>query len=278
MVNLIDNRIPEQRQAFGGAVELRGNSVSDERAGVARIDGGVGPLQFHFDGFKRDTNDYEIPGFALTRERLAELDDDEREGQQRGRLTNSAQESEGGTIGFSLVGDWGFAGLAYKRFDTNYGIPAELEEEEEQEGEGGEEEGGVSIDLEQERYEFKTGLYQPAPGIDELRFKFATNDYQHIEFEGDEVGTTFNIDATEFRIEARHQQIGRLSGVFGVQYEDTDLEAVGAEAFIPPATTESLGFFVVEEYDLDPVKLSAGLRYQDDEVRLADGLDVDGIQ
>ncbi|MEX0915965.1 MAG: TonB-dependent receptor [Wenzhouxiangellaceae bacterium] len=279
VVNLIDNRIPEQRQDFSGAIELRGSSVADELAGVARIDGGIDAFQFHFDGFKRDTDDYEIPGFALTPELLAELEPEELEEQERGTLANSAQESEGGSVGFSFVDTWGFAGLSYKRFDSQYGIPAELEEEghgEEGEGEE-EEEGGVSIDLQQERYEFKAGLYQPLSGIAELNFKLATNDYQHIEFEGDEIGTTFNIDATEARVEARHQPLGRLSGVFGLQYEDTDLEAIGAEAFVPPATTESFGLFLVEEYDLDPFKLSAGLRFQDDEVKLADGLTVDDL-
>src|SRR6056297_1954557 len=166
VVNLVDNRIPEQRQTFSGAVELRAGSVADELAGVARLDGGFDAFQFHFDGFKRDTNDYEIPGYALSPELLAELDDEEREEQVRGRLANSAQESEGGTIGFSLVGDWGFAGLAYKRFDTEYGIPGaghaheeEHDEEHDEEHEGEEEgEESVSIGLEQERYEFKAGL------------------------------------------------------------------------------------------------------------------------
>lgn len=281
VVNLIDNRIPEQRQTFGGAVELRAGTVADEFAGVARLDGGIDAFQFHFDGFKRDTDDYEIPGFALSPELLAELDEEERAEQVRGRLENSAQESEGGSVGFSLVGDWGFAGLAYKRFDTDYGIPGaghahEEEHGDEHEGEEEEEE-SVSIGLEQERYEFKAGLHQPMAGIEEMKFKLVSNDYQHIEFEGDEIGTTFNIEAIEWRAEARHKPLGGLSGVVGVQYEDNDLEAIGDEAFVPPASTESLGIFLVEEYDLDPFKLSAGVRYQNDEVSLADGLAIGGI-
>src|SRR6056297_1901981 len=291
VINLIDNRIPEQRQDLSAQAEVRGNTAANERAGVVRLDGGIGAFQFHIDGFQRDTDNYEIPGFALSPELLAELDPEERTEQVRGRLENSAQESEGGSVGFSLVGDSGFAGVAYKRFDTDYGIPGAGHAHEEEHGDDGdddhdddhgdehegEEEESVSIGLEQERYEFKAGLYQPVSGIEELNFKLVTNDYQHIEFEGDEVGTTFNIEATEWRAEARHQQFGRLSGVVGVQYEDNDLEAIGDEAFVPPANTESLGIFLVEEYDLDPVRLSAGLRYQNDEVKLADGLAVDGI-
>jgi len=282
VVNLIDNRIPEQRQDWSAAVEVRGDTVADEFASVGRIDGGVGPVQFHFDGFYRDTDDSDIPGFALTDEKLAELEPAERAEQRLGVLENSFLETEGGTLGTSYVDDWGFVGFAYKRFDSTYGIPAELEEEEEEEGgleeEGGEEEeGGISIDLEQERWEVKSAFYDPLPGVDEFNFKFATNDYQHVELEGDEIGTTFNIDGTEIRSELHHDPFGGLDGVIGFQYEDTDLEAIGAEAFIPPGTTESFGIFVLEEYDLDPVKLTAGFRWQDDEVTRTDGLTSDGI-
>ena len=279
MVNIIDNRIPEQCQGLSAAVELRGNSVADEFASVGHIDGGVGAFQFHFDGFYRDTDDFEIPGSALTADKLAELDPEERAESPRGTLENSALENEGGTLGGSFVGDWGYAGFAYKRYDSTYGIPADLEEEEEEEGgeEGEEEEGGISIDLEQERYEIKSALYSPVSGIDEISFKFVTNDYQHVEFEGDEIGTTFNIDGTEIRTAIKLEPIGRFSSTLGVQYEDTELEAIGAEAFIPPATTEALGVFAVSEYDLDPVKLSAGLRWQDEEVSLDQGLVIDGF-
>ena len=278
VVNVIDNRIPEQRQDWSAAVELRGNTVADEFAGVGRIDGGIGAFQFHFDGFYRDTEDFEIPGSALSENLLAELDPEERAEAPNGTLDNSFIETEGATLGGSFVGDWGYAGFAYKRYDSTYGIPAELEEEEEEGGEeGGEEEGGISIDLEQERYEIKSALFSPVSGVEEINFKFVTNDYIHQELEGAEVGTTFLIEGTEIRSEIKFEPLGRFSGVAGLQYEDTGLEAIGAEAFIPPATTESIGLFAISEYDLDPVRLSFGLRWQDEEVSLDQGRVIDGF-
>lgn len=280
VVNLIDNRIPEQRQDFSARFELRGNSVADERAGVVRIDGGVGVLQFHIDGFKRETNDYEIPGFALSADELAELDDEERAEQVRGRLENSAQQADGGTLGFSIVGDWGFAGLSHKRFNTRYGIPGgHAHEEDHGDGDPDDEHGeaAVSIDLEQKRNDFRLGLEQPIPGIESARLKLADSDYRHVEFEGDQPGTTFDVEGLEARLEARHAAIGRLDGVFGLQYENTELGAFGEEAFVPPATTESLGLFLIEELDLDPLSLSAGLRWQNDEIGLDDGAQRDGV-
>ena len=278
VVNVIDNRIPEQRQDWSAAVELRGNTVADEFAGVGRIDGGVGAFQFHFDGFYRDTDDFEIPGSALSENLLAELDPEERAEAPNGTLDNSFIETEGATLGGSFVGDWGYAGFAYKRYDSTYGIPAELEEEEEEGGEEGEEdEVGISIDLEQERYEIKSALFSPVSGVEEVNFKFVTNDYIHQELEGAEVGTTFLIEGTEIRSEIKLEPFGRFSAVAGVQYEDTELEAIGAEAFIPPTTTESIGLFAVSEYDLDPVKFSFGLRWQDEDISLDRGRVIDGF-
>jgi len=305
VVNVIDNRIPETRQEFSGAVELRANTVSDERAGVFRLDGGIDAFQFHIDGFKRDTEDYEIPSFGPTAEELAEMDEEERAEIRRGILENSFQESEGGTLGGSIVGDWGFAGIAYKRFDTVYGIPGghehehgddhddhdhehgeaagklrstlldEDDDEHEHEHEQGEE--SVSIDLEQERWEFKTALFRPTSAIDEIRFKAVTNDYRHIEFEGDEVGTTFDIEGTELRSEIKLAPFGRSSAVAGIQYEDTDLVAVGEEAYVPPGTTESTGVFYIHEFEYDPATYSIGARLQRDEIALSQGLSMDGV-
>ncbi|MGK7296607.1 MAG: TonB-dependent receptor plug domain-containing protein, partial [Candidatus Wenzhouxiangella sp. M2_3B_020] len=281
VVNVVDNRIPEQRQDFSGAVELRGNTVADQRAGVFRLDGGVGAVQFHVDGFKRDAEDYEVPGFALSASERAELDADERAELERGVVENSFQETEGGTVGLSLAGDWGYAGVAFKRYETLYGIPGGHEhggeedhgdehgdfhaivlgeEDHDEHEEHGEE--NVSIDLEQDRWEFKSALFQPLAAIDEINFKVVTNDYRHVELEGDEVGTTFDIEGTELRSEIKLVPFGRSSGVGGVQYEDSDLEAIGAEAFIPPTSTESLGVFYIHELDLDPLKFSAGVRLQ----------------
>src|SRR6056297_3965218 len=169
VINLIDNRIPEQRQDLSAQAEVRGNTAANERAGVVRLDGGIGAFQFHIDGFQRETDNYEIPGFAVTDAILAELDCEEREEQEenRGKLESSSQESKGATLGFSFVGDWGFVGAAYKDFETLYGVPKIEGGEEEEDDDlpaflakgGGDE--PVSIDLDQERYELGAGFWQP---------------------------------------------------------------------------------------------------------------------
>ncbi|GAB4200195.1 MAG: TonB-dependent receptor [Wenzhouxiangellaceae bacterium] len=276
VVNVIDGRIAEQanEQGIHGAVELRGNTVADETTGVFRLDGGHGLFNWHVDGFIRDTDDVSIPGFALTDELLNALDAEEREEQEEGVLNNSFVESSGATAGFSFTGDWGFIGAAFQRFDTEYGIPAELEVEEEGDDDdaGDEEEhGAVRIDLRRDRYDVRAGLLNPFAGIDKVTFKLGTNDYRHLELEGDEIGTRFDIDATEWRGEVVHAPIGNLRGVFGVQSTTEEVIAVGAEAFLPPTDTDNFGVFLMEELDLGAWKISAGGRWEDVEVTRLDG-------
>ena len=66
IINTVTTRIPEASPAdgFAGAFELRGDSVASDRAGALRLDGGGDRFAWHFDGLKRDSDDYEIPGFA----------------------------------------------------------------------------------------------------------------------------------------------------------------------------------------------------------------------
>jgi iron complex outermembrane receptor protein len=54
-----------------------------------------------------------------------------------------------------------------------------------------------------------------------------------------------------------------LRGVFGVQAEALDFQALGAEAFVPATRTRSTAVFVLEELPLGSVDLSAGARIED---------------
>src|SRR5687767_10276088 len=100
VVNVLDGRIPDYvpDQPVTGSVELRGNTVADERSGSLVLDGGSGKLAWHLEGLKRETDDYEIPGFAAhehEEEEHQEGEEHEEEEPIFGVLENSALESEG---------------------------------------------------------------------------------------------------------------------------------------------------------------------------------------
>lgn len=241
VVNVVDGRIAERplEETVSGRAELRHASVSDGVTGMARVDamGANGALVLHADAAYRNQQDYETP---------------------LGVQPNSFIDTTAGALGASLVGDAGFLGVSAARYENRYGNPGEP-------GDPAAGEAGVSLDMLQNRFELKGGINQAFGLFSGLRASVASTDYEHIEFEGDEVGTVFRNEATEGRLELVHQPLAGWVGAFGVQGSERTFEAIGEEAFVPRTRTRASGLFLTEQRDFDPVQLELGARI--DEVR-----------
>ena len=131
----------------------------------------------------------------------------------------------------------------------------------------GSEEDPVRIGLDQKRFDLKGDLDQEFLIFQEARLGFGYADYEHQEFEGSEVGTIFLNEGFEGRIELIQKDIGLLQGTLGLQIRKRDFEAIGEEAFVPPTKTFQWGVFAVEEWDLDPVTLEFGARFDHQSVK-----------
>lgn len=257
VVNVVDGRIQESlpEQAVSGAFEMRGDTAAEEESGVGRLDGRLGSLAWHLDGFHRETNDVDIPGYAT--DDPQERPDDEK----KGRLVNSFGESQGYAAGGSFVADDGFLGISYSTYQNNYGLPGPEEEE------GGGEEGplvadGPFIELDQARFDLR-GAYRFDGPIESVRVRAGRNDYEHEEVEPTgEVATQFENDAWESRIEVVHAPLGAWRGAVGVQVGDREFSAVGAEAFLPKTTTRSEGVFLIEEREFGAGRFELGGRVE----------------
>ncbi|HEX7153157.1 MAG TPA: TonB-dependent receptor [Thermoanaerobaculia bacterium] len=262
VVNVIDERIPNRvpAEAISGRVDLRGGTVSDERTGSLALNGGAGRLAWHLDLTKRDTDDYEIPGPA---EHHHEGEEEEEE-EHTGVLENSSLESQAGTIGASFVGERGFFGVSFNRFETNYGIPGHAHHDEEETDEEHEEE-LVRIDMKQNRFDVR-GELTDLGIFRNVRLRLGSTDYEHVELEGDEVGTRFTNDGFEGRLEATHRPFGRLQGSLGIQLTDNDFAAVGEEAFVPATTTRSRAAFLFEEIRGERLDFQFGARYEHQDI------------
>ncbi len=286
-VNVVDNKIPTSvpDEPVSGAVELRSESVSDGTTGVVRLDGGSGSVAWHLDYVRRDNEDYEIPGEAELEHDDDHDDDGDDHGDEEntGVLENSFFESRAASAGMSFITDRGMIGFSISDLDSLYGLPGGHGHGEEDDDDHGDDDHGdeeeeeeiVTLDIEQTRVAARGELYSPLNGIDKVRVSYATNDYGHIEFEGDETGTVFDNDEYETRVELTHSPVAGFTGVFGVQYRDRDFSAVGEEAFIVPTETETLGVFLLEEKDFDGWNLQMGLRYDDTDVTAQGGLSGD---
>lgn len=254
VVNVIDDRIPTERHPLGlsGAAEARYGTNNDERSGAAHLDLGLASgLNFHADGFKRETHNLEIPGFARsTRLRdLQPLGPDEIEPQDR--LPNSASDSDGGAVGGSYTWRDGYLGAAYSLYNSDYGTVAEPD---------------VTIDLKQRRFDVAGEIRNLSPVISTVKVKLGHSDYEHTEFEGAEVGTVFENDGFDARIEATHARFGPLQGAIGFQATHFDFSALGEEAFLPPTTTRTNSGFIYEELLSAPFRFQLGARLDDNDV------------
>lgn len=272
-VNVVDGRLPDAlpEDPFSGRVELRGNTVNDERSGMFRLDGVNGNWVLHVDGLVRNTDDYDIPGYAiLEHHEEGEEDHAHEEDQPRGTLPNSSVRTRAGAVGATWLGEKAYFGLAASTYRNNYGIPAGAHvhddghghDHEGEEEEAHEEGGPVRIDMQQNRIDLKAGVYDPFSFLQAINLRGAYNDYEHVELEGGQPATRFTNRGRELRIEAVQKELAGWRGAFGLQYGRSDFGAVGEEAFVPGTTTDTLGAFVVQEKDFGPWKLELGGRHE----------------
>jgi iron complex outermembrane receptor protein len=271
VVNVLDERIPTSRAtgSLSGSVGLRGGSVSDERSGTVNLDGGGGSWAWHVDGMAREADDYHVPGFARLEEDEHEEDeheeDEHEEDEPFGTVPNTDLETRGGRVGASyFFGDKGFFGVSVSGFETEYGLPGGLEHgDEEEEHEEDDEDGvPVRIDMQQRRIDLRGEISRPFGVFQALKLRLGGTDYEHVELEGAEPGTFFFNDFLEGRIELVQRRRGRHGGSIGIQYLDRELEAVGAEAFIPKTATRRWAVFTFQEIESGPLRWQLGGRFE----------------
>ncbi|TYT25331.1 TonB-dependent receptor [Luteimonas viscosa] len=294
-VNVVDGRIPERATdaPLQGRAELRAGSGNDERTGMLRLDGtsASGNLVFHLDALHRETGDYDIPGYAESaalRESEHGEDDhdddhdhDHDEEEAHGSLPNSFVRTDSAALGVSWIGERGFVGVGASLFNTRYGVPGHSHEHEDDHGhdddhdDGDDHEDdheshadeGVHIVMDQRRYEVRGGL-DALGAFDTLRVKLAHTEYTHTEYEGEAIGTVFDNDSTELRLELVHRDWAGWDGAFGLQAWTRDFLAIGDEAFVPASESRDAGLFWIGTRTFGTVDLELGARHDRNRVEV----------
>jgi iron complex outermembrane recepter protein len=254
IVNVLDQRIAREppTQPVSGYLEGLGGTVADERTGSGSLVLRRGPVVLTGSGLWRDASDYAIPGFAETDPEPGEV--------ATGVLENSALETRRGSAGVTLVGGRGYVGVAASLQRSDYGVPVEHAEDP---SDPPEEEEAITIDLDQKRLDFEAALRMSGGAFRTVKARLGITDYEHVELEGDEVGTRFFNDFLEARLETDHSFSGRTQGSLGAQLAVRDFEAVGDEAFVPPSKMRTLAVFAHEEVRAsDRLRIQGGLRYE----------------
>lgn len=273
VVNVIDGRIPDARpdKALVGQIYAAGATGLDSMEAAAGATARLGPFLLRAEGFTRDSGDFSIPDFALSAAKRA---DEVAAGVDpsafaRGAAPNSFAEAQSGAVGLSVVEDWGFLGVSFRRLEQLYGIPEAAKEEAAAADEPPAIFDGPRIDLKQNRVDVR-GLRQGQGFIRAVRGQASWVDYSHSEIEETgETGTRFSNEGYEARLELTHAPVLGLTGVIGVNGFKTDFAAIGDEAFITPTKTTDYGLFVVERFERERFAVEAGARVEKRELENA---------
>ncbi|MFN3513244.1 MAG: TonB-dependent receptor [Phenylobacterium sp.] len=275
VVNIIDDRIAEQPvEGFHGRLLAVGSDVDEGQTASAAFRFGTGNWAFSLDGLRRTSEDYDIPVPAESRRLLTE-EGEEYLGRQASKAENTAVELSAYGAGLSYVGERGFIGFSAKRTETTYGVPGHAEhhhdDDDDEDHDDEHEDAPVSIDLKQTRYDLRGGLDVALGPFDRMKFSAGYADYEHVELEGDEVGTRFLSDGWEGRLELVQAERDGWQGAVGLQALKRNLEAVGAEAYIPSVEIGEIGLFTLQRLDRGGWGVEGGLRVDRRELESALG-------
>ena len=273
-VNVITRRIPPRLPDETLHIDALAafDTASDLREGGISLDAPLGAgFAAHIDGSWRETDNVSIPGYAaspaLRAELLAAAEEEAEEGHSdeadelleaagiSGTLPNSYTRARSLGAGLAWFGTGGSSlGVSFDYYDTDYGIPGlpgighvhedehdhdhDHDHAEEAHAEHGEE--AVAIGLERYRMDLRGTLALGGGLFDRIDVRGGWSDYTHTEFEGDEVGTVFDVEGVEGRLEFVQTRREHWRGSVGAQYSSVDFAATGEEAFIPGNNTETL--------------------------------------
>lgn len=266
VVNVVDNRVPTNSE-FEADWTLSHNTVADENEASFNLTTGSDDFAFHIDGFKRDADDYEIPGHPEQdiHEGETEEEHEEHEAEFNGTLENSASESKGINVGASYLLDNGYVGISVGKLDKLYGITGhshghEEEHGEEEHEEEGHEEESVMGDMEQDRVQIISELNLNNNWLSAIKTKYGYTDYQHAEIENGAVGTTFNNESHQFKTDLLLKEVDEWHGALTFDYRSSDFSATGEEAFTPPSETNAFAVALLEEKHFGDVLVQLGVR------------------
>lgn len=296
-VNALDKRIPRSvpERVSLEAIGTFGTAADEKSVGAAaQIP--LGPrFAAQVDASYRRSNDLRVGGYVnspqlrayLLDEAAGHLADGEPEeageyqkmADLKDRVPNTAARNWTLGAGLAFIDEGGNLGVSVQRTDSRYGVPTRPGAGHHHEeaavpgggfatlaalgGDDGDDHGEepVTIGLVQTRVDLR-GEVKLGGLFDSLHLRGAFADYQHIEFEGDEVGTTFSANGLEFRTDLVQRDNGGWRGRSGVQYFTRKMTIVGPEAFVPDNTIARFGVFTLQSVKLGAFEIEGAARYE----------------
>ena len=233
IINVVRDDVPSSvPHHLTGAFTLQGQSVSNAAGGSLHATYGLTDhIPVRLELARRTSSDLKTPVGVL-------------------HNTNSdILELSGGT---SWVDDWGHVGTTFRYYGNDYGIPG---------GFVGGHEAGVRIEMERTATRLRS-LIRSQGVFETIEIDAGYTWYRHKEIEPPDIlGTLFERQTVSGELLARHADWGPFSsGGVGTRASWEDF-GFGGGLYTPNSTYTSFAAYALEEIDLDPIRLEAGLRY-----------------
>jgi len=268
VVNVVTRRFsPVIPDRATGTVQGSYGENGKDRQGHISLDAPVSSqFAIRADYSIRRTDDFDIRGFQQS---------DQVAG-NRNTLANSDMDNDAYSITGMWSGVWGYVGLGYSNWETEYGIPENFDAR--PRPMGGQSDDFERIFAEYDRVDLRSEIYNPFTGFSALRLKMAYTEFeqQEVEFEFERtpgggvldervVEAEFEKKEFETRLELLHNPIAGMNGVIGLEFGNSEFLADdprGEERgfYVRPTTTRTLSLFLVEEIPTDFGKLEFGMR------------------
>ena len=169
-----------------------------------------------------------------------------------GTLAGTQTDTWGVAGGTSWVDDWGYAGGSFRFYSNDYGIPG---------GFLGGHTNPVRTEQERAAGRFRS-VIRPGRGFEAIELDAGYTWYRHNEWEPPDIlGTLFERQIASGEARARHAGWGPFaSGAVGARVSWEQF-GFGGALYSPNTRRTTQAAYVLEEIQLDPVLIEAGLRY-----------------
>ncbi len=238
-----------------GAVSGRWDSVSNGRTAVLASTLGNESWAIQLNGLIRRAEDYMIPGQA----RLNAVTSGPN---PSGELPSTWVATENLTLGTAKFWEKGRLGVSYSVFDSQYGVPFHNDAHNHLVGVIAPTSTSVSIDLRQQRIDIDADFYNPTESIEEITYRAGFSSYEHTELEGALIGTFFEKEEFDNRLQIDHAPVGDLFGGLGSSFTHTHFSSVGPEVNTPESFTRNFALFLIENYERERFRVQAGGRWE----------------
>lgn len=157
-----------------------------------------------------------------------------------GTLPNTYSRNQSGLLGAAFIREGFTAGLAYRGYSFDYGLPAPPDADE----------SGVHLEGFRHELSGRAAVELPWTAFSYLRLNGTAQWYEHDEIEpSGEIGTNFGLRSQTAELMAR-TQFGAVTGALGISGLLRQYEATGEEALTPAANSNAGGIFLYQELPL----------------------------